>query len=131
MLAESAQDSDGRIVVASSVGKKRPVTVRCIVLAIGIITESLNSGCCVDITGGVAKERIHADGGVTEAGSIVVERERAGSRVVVTSGVAGERFSAGGGVVVTGRVATQRKPPLAVFRIPVVLSPRADTRWRC
>jgi len=49
--------------------------------------ESLNSGCCIDITDGVANERVHARSGVTKAGSIVVERERAGNRVVVTSGV--------------------------------------------
>jgi len=29
--------------------------------------ESLNTGCCVDVTGGVANERVHARGGVTEA----------------------------------------------------------------
>ena len=52
--------------------------------------ESLNSGCCVDITGGVANERVPAGGCVTEAGGIAVERERAGNCVVVTSGVVDE-----------------------------------------
>jgi len=108
-VGRECKESDCRIAVAGSVAKKRPVTVRCVVLAIGIITESLNPGCCIDITGCVANERVHARDGVTEAGSIVVERERAGNRVVVTSGVARERFSSGGSVVVTGRVATKRK----------------------
>ena len=108
-VGRECKDSDCRIAVTSSVGKKRPVTVRCIVLAIGITTESLNPGCCIDITGCVANERIHARDGVTEACSIVVERERAGNRVVVTSGVTRERFSSGGSVVSTGGIATQRK----------------------
>jgi hypothetical protein len=125
-IDREGKDAAGCVAGASSVGKKRPVTICRVVLAVGIITERFKAGCCVDITGRVAKERFYADGGVTEAGSIAAERERAGNCVFVTSGVVRERFSSGGSVVVTGRVATQRKSPLVVFRIPVVLSPRAD-----
>jgi len=75
---------------------------------------SLNSGCCIDITDGVANERVHARSGVTKAGSIVVERERAGNRVVVTSGVARERFSS------VGRLS-----------LPVVFYPVQSHRWQC
>lgn len=108
-VSRECKDAAGCVAVTGSIGKKRPVTICRVVLAIGIIMESLNSGCCIDITDGVANERVHARSGVTKAGSIVVERERAGNRVVVTSGVARERFSSGGSVVVTGGVATQCK----------------------
>ena len=88
VLAESARTPQAVLLSPVVLAKKRPVTICRVVLAIGIIMESLNSGCCVDITDGVANERVHARSGVTEAGSIAVERERAGNRVVVTSGVA-------------------------------------------
>jgi hypothetical protein len=72
-----------------------------------IITERFNPSCCVDITDCVANERVHAGGGVTEAGSIVVvECEHAANCVVVTSGVARERFSSDGSVVATGGIVT-------------------------
>ena len=131
-VGRECKDADGRIVVAGSIGKKRPVTIRCIVFAIDIITERFKPGCCVDITGGVARERSYADGGVTEAASIAAERERAGNRVVVTSGVVRERFSAGGSVVVTGRVATQRKLTVgSVSDASGVVTESRRPRWRC
>jgi hypothetical protein len=75
VLARKCKDSDCRIVVAASIGKKCSVTIRCIIFAIDIITERFQASCCVHIPGRVAKERLYAGGGVTEAGNIAAERE--------------------------------------------------------
>ena len=54
-VGREGKNSDGRIVVAGSVGKKRSVTVRCIVFAVGIIAKRFKARCCVHIPDGVAR----------------------------------------------------------------------------
>ena len=108
-VGRECQDADCRIVVAASIGKKRPVTIRCIFFAVDIITERFQASCCVNIPDRVARERQYTDGRVTETTSVATERLLAVRGVVKSVGVTRKRFSSGGRVVVTGDVATERE----------------------
>ena len=72
-----------------------------------VMQQRTTTDCRIEIAGGIANERISADGRIVVSG-VANERESADGSVLVAGDVAAERFKTDGRVVAAGSVARER-----------------------